>query len=210
MWAPSAPLAASVLQQGKHITTGEGGLVTTNDDALARRMFLFINKAWGYGDANPDHYFLALNYRMSELQGAVAVAQLPKLPGVAEARIAAAEKIVRQTQEPSRNRDALGGSRKQTHLLEILPARGWPASSGRGGGPGAGIEDAANLLRAALHPEARVYVPDFPRAAHFRQEPLSFYLGPARGIELRSGKFSSDLGGSRERSSAALERKLHR
>ena len=81
------------LQQGKHITTGEGGLVTTNDDALARRMFLFLNKAWGYGDANPDHYFLALNYRMSELQGAVAVAQLPKLPGVAEARIAAAKRL---------------------------------------------------------------------------------------------------------------------
>jgi len=34
----------------------------------------------GYGDKNPDHYFLALNYRMSELQGAVAAAQLPKLP----------------------------------------------------------------------------------------------------------------------------------
>src|SRR4029450_1431718 len=61
------------LQQGKHITTGEGGLVVTNDAALARRMFLFINKAWGYGDAQPDHYFLALNYRMSELQGAVAL-----------------------------------------------------------------------------------------------------------------------------------------
>lgn len=67
------------LQQGKHITSGEGGLVVTHDDALARRMFLFINKAWGYGDAQPDHYFLALNYRMSELQGAVAAAQLPKL-----------------------------------------------------------------------------------------------------------------------------------
>lgn len=76
------------LQQGKHITTGEGGLVTTNDDALARRMFLFINKAWGYGDPQPDHYFLALNYRMSELQGAVAAAQLPKLDGVVERRIA--------------------------------------------------------------------------------------------------------------------------
>jgi len=81
------------LQQGKHITTGEGGLVTTNDDAHARRIFHFINKAWGYGDANPDHYFVALNYRMSELQGAVAVAQLPKLPAVAEARIAAAKKL---------------------------------------------------------------------------------------------------------------------
>jgi dTDP-4-amino-4,6-dideoxygalactose transaminase len=81
------------LQQGKHITTGEGGLVTTDDDLLARRMFLFINKAWGYGDKNPDHYFLALNYRMSELQGAVAVAQLPKLAGVVRSRIASAEAL---------------------------------------------------------------------------------------------------------------------
>jgi dTDP-4-amino-4,6-dideoxygalactose transaminase len=75
------------LQQGKHITTGEGGLVTTTDDTLARRMFLFINKAWGYGDPHPDHYFLALNYRMNELQGAVAVAQLPKLPAVVDHRV---------------------------------------------------------------------------------------------------------------------------
>ncbi|MGE0823129.1 MAG: DegT/DnrJ/EryC1/StrS family aminotransferase [Candidatus Binatia bacterium] len=78
------------LQQGKHITTGEGGLVVTNDLALARRMSLFINKAWGYGDPRPDHYFLALNYRMSELQGAVAVAQLPKLAAVVENRQAMA------------------------------------------------------------------------------------------------------------------------
>jgi dTDP-4-amino-4,6-dideoxygalactose transaminase len=81
------------LQQGKHMTTGEGGIVTTNDDALARHMFLFINKAWGYGDANPDHYFLALNYRMSELQGAVALAQLEKLDGVAKSRTASADKL---------------------------------------------------------------------------------------------------------------------
>ncbi len=81
------------LQQGKHITTGEGGLVCTQDDALARRMFLFINKAWGYGDANPDHYFLSLNYRMSELQGAVAMAQLPKLRSVAEARTQSADRL---------------------------------------------------------------------------------------------------------------------
>jgi perosamine synthetase len=92
------------LQQGKHITTGEGGLVTTNDEALARRLFLFINKAWGYGDAQPDHYFLALNYRMSELQGAVAVAQLPKLATVVQGRI------------------AMGQPAERAYLLEVLPA----------------------------------------------------------------------------------------
>lgn len=74
------------LQQGKHITTGEGGVVVTSDPKLARRMFLYINKAWGYGDAKPDHYFLALNYRMNELQGAVALAQLQKLRRVVDAR----------------------------------------------------------------------------------------------------------------------------
>jgi perosamine synthetase len=81
------------LQQGKHITTGEGGIVSTNDEALARRIFLFVNKAWGYGDEHPDHYFLALNYRMSELQGAVAVAQLPKLEAVATSRISTARRL---------------------------------------------------------------------------------------------------------------------
>jgi dTDP-4-amino-4,6-dideoxygalactose transaminase len=86
------------LQQGKHITTGEGGLVATDDDALARRTYLYINKAWGYGDPKPDHYFLALNYRMSELQGAVAAAQLPKLDAVVERRIAMARRLTEQLQ----------------------------------------------------------------------------------------------------------------
>src|SRR5690348_15839978 len=87
------------LQQGKHITTGEGGLVTTDDDALARRMFLFINKAWVYGDPQPDHYFIALNYRLSELQGAVAVAQLDKLEDVVRRRVAGADRLTGQLRD---------------------------------------------------------------------------------------------------------------
>jgi perosamine synthetase len=84
------------LQQGKHITTGEGGIVATDNPELARKMFLFINKAWGYGDANPDHYFLAMNYRMSELQGAVALGQLPKLEDVVRRRISAADSLTKK------------------------------------------------------------------------------------------------------------------
>ncbi len=72
-------IGAFSFQQGKQMTTGEGGIVVTNNDALARRMYLFINKAWGYGDANPDHYFASLNYRMTELQAAVSYEQLKKL-----------------------------------------------------------------------------------------------------------------------------------
>jgi dTDP-4-amino-4,6-dideoxygalactose transaminase len=84
------------LQQGKHITTGEGGLLVSDDEALARRSFLFVNKAWGYGDEKPDHYFLAPNYRMSELQGAVALAQLEKLEAVVRQRADMAARLTEQ------------------------------------------------------------------------------------------------------------------
>jgi perosamine synthetase len=81
------------LQQGKHITTGEGGMVATDDAALARRMRVFVNKAWPYGESDPDHEFLALNSRMSELQGAVGSAQLEKLEKGVAARIRAAQQL---------------------------------------------------------------------------------------------------------------------
>lgn len=88
-------IACFSLQQGKHITTGEGGIVVSNDEHLARRSFLFINKAWGYGDENPDHYFVALNYRMNELTGAVAMAQLDKLDGSVASRVRSAGEFTR-------------------------------------------------------------------------------------------------------------------
>jgi perosamine synthetase len=79
------------LQQGKHITAGEGGLIVTNDKDLARRIFLFINKGWGYGDEEPDHLFAALNCRISELQSAVALAQLERIHCFVKKRIEAAD-----------------------------------------------------------------------------------------------------------------------
>ena len=80
-------------QQGKHITAGEGGFVTTNDAALARRMRMFVNKAWPYGEANPDHEFIAPNYRTTELQSAVLLAQLPKLRNHIKVRVENAEHL---------------------------------------------------------------------------------------------------------------------
>lgn len=74
------------LQQGKHFSCGEGGLTLTRNPDLARRIRLFHDKAWGYGDAQPDHYFAAPNYRMTELAGAVAVAQLERVEAVVRDR----------------------------------------------------------------------------------------------------------------------------
>lgn len=77
-------------QQGKHLTSGEAGAVVTNNDALARRVRLFINKAWPYGEAGPDHEFIALNARLSELQSAVLRAQLQRLDAMVAQRKAMA------------------------------------------------------------------------------------------------------------------------
>jgi perosamine synthetase len=87
------PLAAFSMQQGKHMTCGEGGMVLTDDAALARRARVFVNKAWPYGEPNPDHEFRALNYRLTELQGAVALGQLGKVHRVVERRVAAAVRL---------------------------------------------------------------------------------------------------------------------
>ena len=86
-------IGAFSLQQTKHMTAGEGGMVVARDEALSRRMRLFIDKAWGYGDPKPDHYFLAMNYRMTELTGAVALAQFEKLPAMVKQRIAMADRL---------------------------------------------------------------------------------------------------------------------
>lgn len=70
------------LQQSKHITAGDGGIVITGDAELARRARLFADKGWPRDTGERTHLFLGLNYRMTELQAAVAHAQLGKLAGV--------------------------------------------------------------------------------------------------------------------------------
>jgi perosamine synthetase len=84
--ATMSDLGCFSLQQGKHFSCGEGGLVLTRDPELARRVRLFHDKAWGYGDAHPDHYFAAPNYRLTELAGAVALAQLDRVEEVVRDR----------------------------------------------------------------------------------------------------------------------------
>jgi dTDP-4-amino-4,6-dideoxygalactose transaminase len=74
------------LQQSKHITSGDGGLVVTNDDDLAFRARLFADKGWDRTASGRGHLFLGMNYRISELQSAVTLAQLGKLEGICARR----------------------------------------------------------------------------------------------------------------------------
>jgi perosamine synthetase len=73
----------------KHITTGEGGVITTDDPELARKMRIFRNHG-----ISSDHrqremegswYYemvdLGYNYRLTDFQCALGISQLRKLPG---------------------------------------------------------------------------------------------------------------------------------
>jgi dTDP-4-amino-4,6-dideoxygalactose transaminase len=83
------------MQQSKHLTTGDGGLTITDDDDLGRRIALFADKGWPRYSAEGarDYLSFGFNYRMTELQGAVAVAQLPLLEEVCARRTRNGERL---------------------------------------------------------------------------------------------------------------------
>ena len=81
----------------KHISTGDGGIVTVNsgDEELYMRTHAFADKNYQRFGSNvvKDLHGLAPNYRMTELQGAVGIAQLKKLSWVCQQRNLYGEKI---------------------------------------------------------------------------------------------------------------------
>ncbi len=71
------------LQFNKIITSGEGGMVITNDDEVYKRVQMYQDVVGGIRNHIPAAEILpGVNYRMPELLGAVALAQLNKLDGL--------------------------------------------------------------------------------------------------------------------------------
>lgn len=87
----------------KHISTGEGGIVTINsgDQVDYETAHAFADKNYKRIGNNVDRniYSLAPNYRMTELQGAVGIAQLKKLPFICKRRNEIGEEITRGIQD---------------------------------------------------------------------------------------------------------------
>jgi perosamine synthetase len=68
----------------KNMTTSEGGMVTTDDDALAERVRLLIN----HGQSRKYlHTAIGYNYRMTNIDAAIGLVQLGRLEGFNERRI---------------------------------------------------------------------------------------------------------------------------
>ncbi len=100
-------LASFSFQSSKHMTSGEGGMIITDDEGLANKVRAFsslgyaaVSGAPGKGKITKDiiqdpqyerHTSIGWNYRVSELCAAVALAQVERLEELVERRIKVAQ-----------------------------------------------------------------------------------------------------------------------
>ena len=166
----------------KIITTGEGGMVTTQDAALARRLQLLrshgITREAGEMDApetgawHYEQHSLGFNYRMTDIQAALGHSQLQRLDAFHAARERLAERY--------------------DHLLAGLPLRlpprvPGPASTARSSWhlyavevmPGPGVADRATVF-------ARLRAAGIGVNVHYEPIPLQPYY---RGLGFQPGQF---------------------
>jgi dTDP-4-amino-4,6-dideoxygalactose transaminase len=69
--------AAFLLYPTKNMTTGEGGIITTNSKEVYERANLLRNHG---SKVKYYHDILGYNYRMTDIEGAIGIEQLKKLP----------------------------------------------------------------------------------------------------------------------------------
>lgn len=71
--------AAFAFYPNKQMTTGEGGVIVTNDDDIAKLCRSMRNQGRGETGAWLEHERLGYNYRMTEMSAALGISQLKRL-----------------------------------------------------------------------------------------------------------------------------------
>ena len=71
----------------KNITTGEGGMVTTNDDALYEKLAIVRNQGQ---EGRYNHTRLGHNYRMTDVLAAIGIEQFKRLDAILDEKVALA------------------------------------------------------------------------------------------------------------------------
>lgn len=166
----------------KIVTTGEGGMVTTQDAALARRLQLLRSHgitretsemqhpdtgAWHY-----EQHSLGFNYRMTDIQAALGRSQLQRIDGFHAARERLAERYDQllaglPLQRPARVPGPGSTARSSWHLyvVEVVP--------------GPGVADRATVF-------ARLREAGIGVNVHYEPIPLQPYY---RGLGFQPGQF---------------------
>ena len=83
----------------KQITTGEGGVIVTDDVEAARLMRALRNQGRAPGDTWLQHTYLGYNYRMDEMSAALGAVQLSRIEELLNKRQQVADWYARRLQE---------------------------------------------------------------------------------------------------------------
>ena len=119
----------------KTITCGDGGMVVTDDEHLYRRAFAMHDQGHSPGREGVEigaRPFLGLNFRMTELEGAVLLAQVRRVAAIREhlsANAALVRSIIEEVPAIEFRELPDPDGDLATHLVVIFPSRGWPSAS---------------------------------------------------------------------------------
>lgn len=185
-----ADIGGFSLNYHKHIHCGEGGILVTNDDYLARKLCLIRNHAEAVIDSNEAEdlsNMLGYNFRMGEIEAAIATSQLNKLQQSVKSRQDAAKQLneglqsLRGIDTPLVGQDCthayyvyglkidlklLGVSRNK--IVQALKAEGVPAL----------MEGYANIHRLPLFKNKIAYgIKGFPWTSSFYKGEVDYELG---------------------------------
>jgi len=145
-------MASFSFQSSKNLTSGEGGIVTTNDDALAESCRSIHNCGRVPNGLWYEHHTVSGNYRLGEFQGAVLNCQLDRLEEQTRtrdrngndlaSRLATLPGLEPQARGPDCTRhgyhlfmlriDAAAFGAPRAAVLKALEAEGIPCSAGYG------------------------------------------------------------------------------
>ena len=178
----------------KHMTTIEGGMVTTDDDALAQA--IRSRRAFGYDKGlhertRPGIYdvnALGLNYRMNEVEAAVGLGQMPHLDAWRAARArnyAALRAGLSEIDEITVFADAKGKARSSHFCLNAILPRDGSISRDKvidhlkASGIGTSVHYPKALPLLAYYRDRYGYRPgDFPVAEWLGDQSISLPVGP--------------------------------
>jgi perosamine synthetase len=138
----------------KNITTGEGGMILTDDEDLATRLRLLRN----HGQTAPYvHSIVGSNWRITEMQAAMGRAQVGKLSGILARKLAVADEMDRLIADiPAVEAPLTRPDRDHVHMLYTVKLESGPE-----------VRDRVILEMRRRGIETRVYFPPVHRQPIF-------------------------------------------
>lgn len=169
----------------KVITTGGGGMITTDDEKLAEHMKFLVNQA---RDESKGYYHpeIGFNYRMTNLEASLGLAQFERLP----------EFLQKKKRYSEIYREILTGV-KEIEFQEEYPdsISSWWLSSIKINHPTKDIPQIQKELKEKAIPTRRIFVPitEFPPYEKYKKEeyPNSYELYE-KGLNLPSSTLNSE------------------